>query len=959
MLGCRVADPVGGEPHGYEPAGYCRHGRQSEAPQDVRPGEQPDEIGPVLKDEDQREGRRKYTCDEQQGTDGRPAAPDGQTGEHDDAEQPWRGWGGRFGRLFLGLGIGRGEHRGVDASGPVPIVPGSGDSPLAERRLRPMTMVWRYAGALPSRRLFVRRLLVCSLLALFAIPAVGARPAQAAPAQTPQPNGTVVAGFTDSLVTNGVSAPTTVVAVPDGRVLVLEKGGSVRILQNGSLLPGAALTKIVCNTSERGLLGAALDPHFNANGLVYLYYTRPSAGAPGGCVNRVSRFAMNGNTIDDASEVVLLDNIGSPAGNHNGGDLEVGNDGYLYVSVGDGGCDPRGNSGCAGLNDAAQDLSLLNGKILRIDRTNGAPAAGNPNTGTGTAQCATRGNTSATPTTRCQEIFAFGLRNPWRFAFDPNTGATRFFINDVGQNTREEVDLGVLGANYGWPAREGQCPIGQNPPCTAPADQLGFTQPLTDYPHNPANGGEFVTGGAFVPNGAWGSAYDGGYLFADGNPGKIFLRNAAGITNYNTPFVTGIGGVSDIGFVMEPAGWALYYVNSATNEVRKVVYGTAPAASPGSLAFSAVLPAQRAFDSRNTGVDTGPLRAGTSRLVNLVASQGTHRAALVNITLVAASADGFVVVWQPRSTRPPSSNINGQGGQVAANSSVVPIDADGNVLVFSSVTADVIVDVVGYFDVAVAGQATAGRFTPVSPVRAADSRSTATPTNLYTRTSDGSDSVLNVPIAGRYGITAAVSSVAVIVTGIGSQDPVSGYVVVQPHGSSTPPSSNVNTNGNGDTRANLVVVPLGADGSIDVRLVRTADAIVDVVGSFTDATASMNSAGTYMLLAPTRVADSRTPLAFGRLSAGDSGSVNPVAVPDNARGVTQNIIMVDTDGWGYVTAYPTGLATLPVVSNANATAAAQTRSAMSVTVLGGGSSSYYVSVGTHLVVDVTGYFNGP
>ncbi len=105
---------------------------------------------------------------------------------------------------------------------------------------------------------------------------------------------------------------------------------------------------------------------------------------------------------------------------------------------------------------------------------------------------------------------------------------------------------------------------GQNPPCPPPAAQLGFTQPLTDYPHNPANGGEYVTGGAFVPNGAWGSAYDGGYLFADGNQGKIFFRSAAGNTNYNTPFVTGIGGVSDIGFVMEPAGWALYYASPLT-----------------------------------------------------------------------------------------------------------------------------------------------------------------------------------------------------------------------------------------------------------------------------------------------------------------------------------------------------------------------------------------------------------
>lgn len=248
----------------------------------------------------------------------------------------------------------------------------------------------------------------------------------------------------------------------------------------------------------------------------------------------------------------------------------------------------RGNSGCAGGNDAAQDRSLLNGKILRIDRFSGAPAPGNPFGGGGTEACATRGNTAATPTTICREIFALGLRNPWRFAFDPNTGGTKFFINDVGQNTREEVNLGVLGANYGWPEREGQCAQGQNPLCPPPAAGLGYTQPLTDYPHNPANGGDYITGGAFVPNGAWGSDFDGGYLFADGDPGKIFFRNAAGNTNYNTPFVSGVGGITDIEFVMEAAGWALYYVNAATSEVRKVTWATSPAASPGALAYDVV-----------------------------------------------------------------------------------------------------------------------------------------------------------------------------------------------------------------------------------------------------------------------------------------------------------------------------------------------------------------------------------
>ena len=821
-----------------------------------------------------------------------------------------------------------------------------------------MTMVCLNAGALPISEDLVRRLLVVSLLVLFVAPVSRVSASDDPRVQPPRLQGTVPSAFTESLVTDQFSTPTGLAAVPDGRVLVLQKGGAVRVLQWGVALPGNALTLTVCTQSERGLLGVALDPEFNTTGRVYLYYTRPSSGAPGGCVNRVSRFQMNGDTIDSASEVVLLDNIGSPAGNHNGGDLEVGNDGFLYVAVGDGGSDPRGDSGSAGSNNAAQDRSLLNGKILRIDRVSGAPAPGNPYSGAGTAACATRGNTPSTPTTTCQEIFAYGLRNPWRFAFDPNTGATRFYINDVGQNTAEEVNLGILGANYGYPAREGLCAQGTSGLCPPPDPGLGYTQPIAAYPHNPTNGGDYITGGAFVPNGAWSSAFDGGYLFADGNPGKIFFRPAVGITNYTSPFVSDVGGITDIGFVMEPAGWALYTVNAATDEVRKIVYNTSPAASPGALSYVPALPAERAFDSRNAGANAGPLAAGTSRLINVVDSQGDHRAALVNLTFISTSADGFLISWQPGTTTPPSSNINGQGGKVAANSSVVPVDAAGNVIVFTSTRAHVIVDVVGFFDVAAGGVATAGRFAASAPTRAADTRRTASASNLFTSVPDGAETVVNVPLAGRYGFTSATSSVAVIVTAISGVTTESGFVVVYPHGGEQPTSSNVNVNGDGDTRANLVVVPLGADGSIDLRLHVTEYVLVDVVGSFTDVTAPSSAVGTYVPLAPTRTIDTRSNLPFGRRAAHSTSSQNPTVVPENALGVTQNIIMVNTDGYGFVTAFPTGLGVVPNVSNGNVTSPGQTRSALSMTALGSGSSSYFVSIGTDLVVDVTGYFQG-
>jgi glucose/arabinose dehydrogenase len=159
------------------------------------------------------------------------------------------------------------------------------------------------------------------------------------------------------------------------------QSGSVRLISNDVLQPQHALDMSLapCNSGERGLLGVAIDPDFVNNGYVYLYFTHPSA-ALGGCVNRASRFTMSGDAIDPNSEVILVDNIASQNGNHNGGDLEIGGDGYLYISVGDSGTDPRGRPG---INMAAQDLSLLQGKILRVVPSTGDPAPGNPISGRG------------------------------------------------------------------------------------------------------------------------------------------------------------------------------------------------------------------------------------------------------------------------------------------------------------------------------------------------------------------------------------------------------------------------------------------------------------------------------------------------------------------------------------------------------------------------------------------------
>ena len=193
----------------------------------------------------------------------------------------------------------------------------------------------------------------------------------------------VAPGFTDTLVAN-IGSPTSLAFTPDGRLLVTTQFGTLRIVQNGSLLPSPALDlgAVLCTDNERGLLGEAVDPSFTSNGFVYLYYTRNKSGT---CVNRVSRFTMSGSTISLATESVLVDEIPTPSGNHNGGDLRFGKDGLLYVSVGDGACDYAGG-GCYGQNDASRDQHALIGKILRITSTGGIPPT-NPFQGAGTARC--------------------------------------------------------------------------------------------------------------------------------------------------------------------------------------------------------------------------------------------------------------------------------------------------------------------------------------------------------------------------------------------------------------------------------------------------------------------------------------------------------------------------------------------------------------------------------------------
>ncbi|MBC7974297.1 MAG: PQQ-dependent sugar dehydrogenase, partial [Myxococcales bacterium] len=410
-----------------------------------------------------------------------------------------------------------------------------------------------------------------------------------------------------------VPGPTGLAFTPDGRLLVVTQPGAVRVIANGQLRAQAALdlSAQLCTNSERGLLGIAIDPQFAQTGHVYLYYTfrkfnSCAANQIGTSpVNRVSRFTYNQatDTIAPASEVVLVDNILSLNGNHNGGDLQVGADGFLYIAVGDSGCQIGGGN-CAGGNLNARFKSHLSGKILRVNRSDGTPPTDNPFfNATGARRCGTAGTAPDYPnndTKPCREIWSYGLRNPFRFAFQPGTSS--FFINDVGQNVFEEIDENVKGANYGWNQREGFCPNGQT--CTPGAPPAGLTNPIFAYGRS--EGCASITGGAFVPAGGWSTAFDGDYLFADYVCGKIFRLERNGTTVSVSNFATDLGGSSVVAMRFGPgpaAAPSLYYTTFLNGgSVRRIEFtgagaNDAPTAVITATPTSGALPLAVSFNA--------------------------------------------------------------------------------------------------------------------------------------------------------------------------------------------------------------------------------------------------------------------------------------------------------------------------------------------------------------------------
>jgi glucose/arabinose dehydrogenase len=319
-------------------------------------------------------------------------------------------------------------------------------------------------------------------------------------------------GFVRSVAARGLTEPTGVVAVTDGRLFVLQQTGQIRVIQNGRLLPAPLLQVNTDFTAERGLDGIALDPNFLSNHYIYIYYTVPGNPAH----NRVSRFTLSGNTAVPGSEVPLLDLPPLGDTHHNGGSLQFGADGKLYVAVGE-------NM----VPSNSQSLATPLGKILRINPDGSIPTDNpfyNQTTGINRA------------------IWAIGLRNPFSTSVQPGTGL--YYINDVGLDTWEKIDKGVAGANYGWPITE-----------NASGDPR-FANPLYAYAHGPNDrNGAAITAGVFYDpaRAQFPPTLVGRYFFGDIKGWIKTYNPATGVVN---GFANGLPTVLD-GLTVD-AGGSLY-----------------------------------------------------------------------------------------------------------------------------------------------------------------------------------------------------------------------------------------------------------------------------------------------------------------------------------------------------------------------------------------------------------------
>ncbi|MCX7940085.1 MAG: PQQ-dependent sugar dehydrogenase [Thermoflexales bacterium] len=402
------------------------------------------------------------------------------------------------------------------------------------------------------------RLRRLSLLTLLAVSLGLAAPARARP-----PLDVLPPGFKAEVIVSGLELPTTFAFAPDGRIFIAEKAGRVKVWKDGVTYtrPLIDLTEEVNSFIDRGLIGMALDPKFAENGWIYLFYTWDAPGdekdADGPRRGRLVRYTVMGDVADPESAFVLLDDHWTYTQNHSVGTIKFDRQGYLWASMGEGAlsADP------GELALKAQSIDNLQGKIIRIDPRTGEGVPGNPFFD------------PQNPKRARSRVWAYGFRNPFRFALHPETGLP--YVGDVGWNTYESLMIATPGANFGWPCVEGpvDIPRFQNDPACRGVNAKTSTPKALTYHHNNQNAsvtaGDFNTADHFPPE------MKGNFFWGDYSTQKIWrtVLDAQGNFKETLVFAEQMGEPVDIQF--GPDG-ALWYLSIYSRGLVRITYEGRP-----------------------------------------------------------------------------------------------------------------------------------------------------------------------------------------------------------------------------------------------------------------------------------------------------------------------------------------------------------------------------------------------
>jgi len=747
---------------------------------------------------------------------------------------------------------------------------------------------------------------------------------------------TLPSGFAETLVASGMTSPTAFAIAPDGRIFVCQQGGSLRVIQGGSLLPTPFMTLSVNSSGERGLLGVAFDPNFATNNFVYVYYTTSTSPIH----NRISRFTANGNVVQAGSEFILADLENLSATNHNGGAMHFGPDGKLYVAVGEN-----------AVPSNSQTLNNRLGKMLRLN-SDGTIPTDNPFFNTAT------GNNRA--------IWTLGLRNPFTFNFQPGTG--RMFINDVGQVTWEEVNDGIAGSNYGWPTCEGVC----NP------SNPNFRDPIYYYSNDASTCA--ITGGAFYnpTNATFPAQYAGKYFFADYCAGWIKYIDPASPPGVGaaTNFATGLSLPVDLQvandgslyYLQRGSGGQLWRIQYTANQAPTITQHPAnqivTTGQTATFSVTASGTAPLSYQWRKNNMDiNGANSASYTTPPAVIGDNGALFTCFVSNSFGNDTSNAATLTVT--TNQPPTATITQpmvgalySGGETI-NFAGTGTDPDQGTLPASALTWEVVFH----------HDTHTHPFIP--PFSGVTSGSFVIPTTGETATNVWYRIHLTVTDAGGMqhsvfrDINPRIVNLTLNSSPAGLQLTLDGQPVTSPH-----------------TEASVV----GIERSVGVVSPQTVGSTTYNFNNWSDGGAATHTISTptsdttyaatfsggglmfYPLSQPIRLLDTRAgepgcdapgaPITGGtdrtQLARRTCGNV---AIPSNALAITGNITPVPNSG-GYLTLYPSN-ASRPLVANSNFVAGEIVNNVFTVGLGPDGAFKIHAQTTTHVVIDVTGYYAPP